>query len=106
MSEIYGTAGDATVMNTTNVLTTGEDVCAYANQLNNVLAQFDGVMQSLTSEQMQGYMSESAFTAYGNVKESLDEYAKQINTVGISIQGSANSMNAAAQQAGDGIFNS
>ena len=31
-------------------------------------------------------------------------YAQQINAVGLSIQSSANNMNAAAQQAGDNIY--
>jgi hypothetical protein len=104
MADIYGVSGDASAMNTANVLTTGEDVCAYAKSLSTLLGDFDGVMTSLTSEQMSGYMSESAFNAYSNVKDSLEGYAQQINAVGLSIQSSANNMNAAAQQAGDNIY--
>lgn len=107
---IYGTTtevANGVSINTTGVLNNGENVCLYAQNLTKVLDEFENVMVLLTKHNMQGYMSGEAMNSYAAVRDSLYGYADRISALGVTIQGSAESMAAASQQAGDsiGIYN-
>ena len=102
---IYGT-GEITngvTMNTTGVVSNGENVCAYAQNLTGVLDEFENVMVLLTQHNMQGYMSGEALASYAGVRDSLYGYAERISALGVTIQNSAENIQAASQQAGDNI---
>ncbi|SDB51934.1 hypothetical protein SAMN02910298_02656 [Pseudobutyrivibrio sp. YE44] len=102
---IYGAGAvdNGVSMNTTGVTSNGENVCQYAQNLKQVLDDFENVMVLLTTHNMSGYMSNEAMASYTGVRDSLYGYSDRIQTLGLTIQASAANIQAASQQAGDNI---
>lgn len=104
MADLFAVTSETGVgINTDAVKNDGQNIFDYGTQLSKLLEDFEGVMTTLTSHGMQGYMSDQALSSYQKVKDSLDEYAKSLIKTGSAVQQSAEDLSTANMTAGDNI---
>lgn len=104
MADIFAVSSDNGVgINVDATKDNGDTVYNYGRDLEKLLKDFEGTIDILQKNGMQGEMVEKAVASYNQIKDSLSDYATSLQNTGLAITESAENLGAANQAASENI---